>query len=196
MKKEITLIPSELKAIEEHKWYLSEQQGKEASFEEALVDFLDNYEADWMREKQCIDCKEQSDQILRYKWFRSEEEGHDIGKKAASEEWVSKYAHIWREERESLEANGFTKMVIKIGKEKQIKTTVISDIAHNYDCEIYIHQDTMKFHNFVIVGRRFLNIKSILCPVLLDFSKDEEVRFLATGARAREALESIRDLIS
>jgi phosphotransferase system HPr-like phosphotransfer protein len=195
MKKEINLIPSELKAIEQHKWYLSEQRGKEVSFEEALVDFLDNYEADWRREKQCIDCKEQTDQILQYKWFRSEQEGYDIGKNAASEEWISKYAHIWREERESLEANGFIKTFIKTGKEKQIKTTIISDIAYNYDCDIYMNKDGMKFHNFVISGRRCLNIKSILCPVFLNFSKGEEVRFLATGARAKEALESIRDMI-
>jgi phosphotransferase system HPr-like phosphotransfer protein len=195
MKEEINLIPSELKAIEKHKWYLSEQQGKEVSFEEALTDFLDNYEADWMREKQCIDCKEQTDQILKYKWIRSEQEGHDIGKNAASEEWIMKYAHIWREERESLEANGFIKMHIKTGKKKQIKTAVLSDIAYNFDCEIYINKDGMKFHNFVISGRKCLNIKSILCPVLLDFSEDEEVRFLATGLRAEEALASIRKII-
>ncbi|MCX5812969.1 MAG: HPr family phosphocarrier protein [Proteobacteria bacterium] len=195
MKEEINLIPSELKAIEEHKWYLSEQQGKEVSFEEALRDFLDNYEADWMREKQCLDCKEQADQILQYKWLRSEQEGYDIGKDTASKEWISKYAHIWREEKESLEANGFTKMHIKTGKEKQIKTIVLSDIAHNYDCEIYINKDRMKFHNFIIAGRKNLNIKSILCPVLLDFSKDEEVRFLATGSRVEEALASIREII-
>jgi hypothetical protein len=197
MKEEINLIPSELKAIEKHKWYLSEQQGKEVLFEEALTDFLENYEADWMREKQCMDCREQADQILRYKWFRSEEEGHDIGKNAASEEWIRKYAHIWREERESLEANDFTKMLIKIEKEKQIETIVLSDIAHNYDCEIYIHKDRMQFHTFVIAGKGYLNIKSILCPVSLDFFKDEEVCFLATGARAKEALvESIRNIIS
>jgi hypothetical protein len=195
MKEEINLIPSELKAIEKHKWYLSEQQGKEVSFEEALDDFLNNYEADWMKEKQCMDCKEQTDQILQYKWFRSEEEGHDIGKNAASKEWISKYAHIWREERESLEANDFTEMVIKIEKDTQIKTIVISDIARYYDCDIYIHKDIMKFHTFVVAGKKYLNIKSILCPALLNFRKDEEVCFLTICTKADEVLVSIKNKI-
>jgi hypothetical protein len=195
MKEEINLIPSELKAIEEHKWYLSERQGKEVSFEEALIDFLDNYETDWIREKQCTDCKEQTDQILQYKWLRSEQEGYDIGKNTASKEWIRKYAHIWRKEKESLEANGFTKMAIRIEEEKKIKTIAISDIAHNYDCDLYISRDKMKFYNFVIVGKRFLNIKSIICPVVFNFSKDELVRFIATGVRSHEALKSIRDIL-
>jgi len=196
MEKEINLIPSELKAIEKHKWYLSEKQGREVSFEEALNDFLDNYKADWIKEKQCTDCKEQADQILKYKWFRSEQEGHDIGKNVASEEWISKYAHIWREERESLEANDFTEMDIIIEKEMQIKTSAISDIARYFDCDIYLHKDRMEFYIFVIDGKKYLNIKSILCPVSLDFFKGEKVCFLAVGIRVQDALASIRNILA
>jgi len=36
----IDLIPSELRAIEDHKYYLSQKEGREVSLEEAIVDFL------------------------------------------------------------------------------------------------------------------------------------------------------------
>ncbi len=47
MVKEIDLIPSELSAIETHKYYLSEREGREVGFEEAMIDFINNCEADF-----------------------------------------------------------------------------------------------------------------------------------------------------
>ena len=51
MRKEIDLIPSELRAIEIHKYYLSQREGREVSFEEAMIDFIDNYEADFLMQE-------------------------------------------------------------------------------------------------------------------------------------------------
>ena len=76
---EIDLIPSELRAIEVHKYYLSQTEGREISLEEAIVDFLINYESDFLMAKQIEDVTEQNAEIMKYKWIESEKEGHDIG---------------------------------------------------------------------------------------------------------------------
>ena len=114
MRKEIDLIPSELRAIEVHKYYLSEKEGREVSFEEAMIDFIDNYEADFLSKKQVEDNQEQNQEILKYRWIESEKEGHDIGKQKAALDWIEQYGCIWREEKESLEENGFVESSVVI----------------------------------------------------------------------------------
>ena len=50
------LTPSELKAIEDHKYFLSQERGAEVSIEEAIGDFLRRYAESWRREKVCPMC--------------------------------------------------------------------------------------------------------------------------------------------
>jgi phosphotransferase system HPr-like phosphotransfer protein len=179
MKKEIDLIPSELRAIEIHKYYLSEREGREISLEEAMFDFLDNYETDFLCQKQIEDNRAQNQEIQRYKWIESEKEGHDIGSTKAAMEWIEKYGGIWREERESLEKNGFIEQIV------------------NIDCDIYIHQHRMEHYNFKLFGKKeYLNVKSILSPKLLNAAHGESIEFIATGGRARDALQVSARLIS
>ena len=147
-RKEIDLIPSELRAIEEHKYYLSQQEGREASLEEAIVDLLINYESDFLTAKQIEDVSEQNAEIMKYKWIESEKEGHDIGTEKAAKEWVEKYGSIWREEKESLERNGFLGLNIVINNKKGLNIEVerLSEIARKHDSELYIHKDRMKYY--------------------------------------------------
>ncbi len=137
MRKEIDLILSELRAIEVHKYYLSQREGREVSFEEAMIDFIDNYETDFLCKKQMEDNLEQKQEIQRYKWIESEKEGHDIGKQKAALEWIEKYGGIWREERESLEKNGFIGQVVKIEHKNgtHIDIAKLAEIARNF----YLH---------------------------------------------------------
>jgi phosphotransferase system HPr-like phosphotransfer protein len=197
-RKEIDLIPSELRAIEEHKYYLSQKQGREVSLEEAIVDFLIDYEADFFTAKQIEDVREQNAEIMKYKWIESEKEGYDIGTEKAAKEWVEKYGSIWRNEKESLEQNGFIGLSVVIENKKglNIEIAALAETARRHDCELYIHKDRMKYYNFILFGKKeYLNVKSILCPNSLESAKGELIEFIATGNGVKEALEEIEHLI-
>ena len=193
MRKEIDLIPSELRAIEIHKYNLSEREGREVSFEEAMVDFIENYEADFLCKKQIEDNQAQSQEIQKYKWIESEKEGHDIGKQKAALDWIEQYGCVWREEKESLEENGFVEsnIVIENLDGANIEIARFSELAHYFDCDIYIHQHGMKNYNFKLFGKKeYLNVKSILSPKYLEAAHGENIELIATGGRARDALEA------
>src|SRR6266478_5662726 len=106
----INLTAAELKAIEEHKYFLSRERNTEVTIEEAIADFVQNVAEDWRREKLRRDNEDQRREIEKHKYLRSREEGRDIGRRPAAEEWCQKYAHIWRAERESLKQNGFQRV--------------------------------------------------------------------------------------
>jgi hypothetical protein len=196
--KEIDLIPSELRAIEIHKYYLSQREGREVTLEEAIVDFLINYEADYLRGKQLEDCKEQREEIQKYKWIESEREGCDIGDEKAAEEWINKYSSLWRAEKESLEKNEFLELEIVIENRNDVGIDMakLAEIARNHDCDLYIHKDRMEYYNFMLFGRKeYLNVKSILCPKHVETARGEKIQFIATGIRCREALDTVERFI-
>ena len=198
-RKEIDLIPSELRAIEDHKHYLSQKEGREVQLEEAIVDFLIDYEADFLKRKQTEDVAQQNDEIMKYKWIESEREGHDIGEETAAMEWIEKYGSIWRAERESLEKNAFMEMALVVEDRAGvvIDMTELADIARRNDCELYIHKERMKYYNFVLFGKKeYLNVKSILCPKHLEAVKGEKIEFIATGEGALKILPEVRSLIN
>ncbi|MCX5807964.1 MAG: HPr family phosphocarrier protein [Proteobacteria bacterium] len=197
-RKEIDLIPSELRAIEVHKYYLSQREGREISLEEAVVDFLINYESDFLMAKQIEDVREQNTEIMKYKWIESEKEGHDIGTEKAAEEWVEKYGSIWRDEKESLEKNDFLELSIVIENKRglNIDIAALAEIARKYDCELYVHKGRMKYYNFILFGKKeYLNIKSILCPKHLEADRGEPIEFIAIGNGAKETLGETEHLI-
>jgi len=78
------LTAAELKAIEEHKYYLSQQRGTEVSIEEAIEDFVQHFAEDWRQEKLRRDNLEQRDEIEKHKYLRSMAEGRDIGRSSAA----------------------------------------------------------------------------------------------------------------
>ncbi len=196
--KKIDLIPSELAAIQTHKYFMSLNEGREVSIEEAIQDFVEKYRADWLREKQRRDNEEQIKEIERHKYFRSREKGYDIGSRTASEEWIGNYAHIWREEKESLQAHGFlqVKLVVENEEGLHIKpASKLAEIARDCDCDMYVHRRGMEYYNFVLNGKEYLNVKSVLSLLQLDAIKGEELEFIATGAEAKEALEAVERLL-
>jgi hypothetical protein len=197
-KREIDLIPSELRAIEEHKYYLSQGEDREVSLEEAIVDFLIDYESDFLTAKQIEDVREQNAEIMKYKWIESEKEGHDIGTEKAAEEWVERYGSIWRNEKESLEKNGFIGLSVLIEDKGviNIEIAALAEIARRRNCELYIHKDRMKYYNFILFGKKeYLNVKSILCPKTIEAVRGEFVEIIATGNEVKEALEETEHFI-
>ncbi len=198
-RREVDIIPSELRAIEDHKYFLSQEEGREISIEEAIVDFLINYEDDYLKCKQSEDTAQQNDEIMKYKWIESEREGRDIGEETAAMEWVEKYGSIWRSERESLERYGFleTDLVVEGREGILIDMMKLSDIAYKNHCELYIHKERMRYYNFMLFGKKeYLSVKSILCPKYIEAARGERVEFIATGDGALTALPEARRLIN
>jgi phosphotransferase system HPr (HPr) family protein len=193
------LTPAELKAIEEHKYFLSQQRGAEVTIEEAIANFIEHVEADWQREKLRRDNQEQRQEIEKHKYFRSMEEGRDIGKQSAAEEWCQKYAHIWRAERESLERNGFKRITVVVRNEKGLHmrpVSVVAELAAGFDCDVYVHKEGMVYYNFLLEGRPYMNVRSILSLLSLGVARGDTIEFIATGAQASQALEALEKFMT
>jgi len=191
---EIDLSPAELKAIQDHKYFLSKTHNQEVSIEEAIVDFLNRYAEDWKREKLRRDNLEQLNEIEKHKYFRSIEEGKDVGRTRAAEEWCAAYARIWRAERESLERNGFRQIQVSVKDPNGLHmrpTSALASIATEYDCDVYVHKTGMPYYNFVLQGKPYMNVKSILLMLSLGIIRGDKIEFIATGAQAQEALDAI-----
>jgi phosphotransferase system HPr (HPr) family protein len=196
--KKADLIPSELAAIEEHKYFMSLNEGREVSIDEAIEDFIDKYRTSWLFEKQRKDSQEQIREIERHKYLRSLEEGYDIGSRKASEEWIGSYAHLWREEKESLQAHGFLEKRLVVENRDGLHinpASKLTEIARNCNCDMYVHRKGMEYYNFVLNGKEYLNVESVLSLLQLDAAKGEELEFIATGTEAQEALEAVDRLL-
>ena len=191
---DIVLTPAELRAIEEHKYFMSREQGREVPIEDAIADFLRRYEADWKREKMRGDTYAQIAEIERHKYLRSQAEGRDIGRAAAAAEWCARYAHIWREERESLERNGFVAREVVVADPSGIHmrpTSELADIARRHDADVYVHKPGMEYWNFRLNGRPYMNVRSVLGMLSLNIRYQDRLSLIATGREATAALDAI-----
>ncbi|MCG3150689.1 MAG: hypothetical protein PCFJNLEI_04180 [Verrucomicrobiae bacterium] len=195
----INLTAAELKAIEEHKYYLSQSRGSEVTIEEAIEDFVQRYAGDWRREKLRRDNLDQRQEIEKHQYLRSQEAGRDIGRHSAAEEWCQKYAHIWRAERESLEQNGFHSLRVTIQDAAGLHLRPIStvaEIAKKYDCDIYVHRDGMNFYNFLLNGRPYRNVRSVIGLLSIGAVQGDTLEFIATGKDAEHALAAVAELMA
>jgi phosphotransferase system HPr (HPr) family protein len=180
------ITAAELRAIQDHKYFMSQKNGKEVTIEEAIADFLDKYMDEWRLDKTRHDNMEQMAKIKEYM-----AKGGDI------EEWTEKYAPVWREERESLEKNGFDRRIITITNERGLHVrpsgTLVA-IAKRHDCELYVYREGMEHHNFKLHGKPFMNVKAVLAAldlVSLCVGQGEHLEFMAYGKQAKEALDEI-----
>lgn len=192
--KEIDLSPAELKAIEDHKYFISQKQGREVSIEEAIEDFINNYKDRWLKEKQKNENFEQIEEIKKYMHTRCQETGHKISENDAAEEWMGMYAHIWRQEKESLEKNGFSISHVVVQNEKGLHmrpSSTLATLTSKFDCDVYVHKDGMEHYNFILNGKKYMNVKSVLGILTLAACKGEALEFIATGREAEKALQAI-----
>jgi phosphocarrier protein HPr len=194
----INLTAAELHAIQEHKYFLSQNRGVEVTIDEAIADFIEHIAADWRREKLRRDNLDQREEIERHKYLRSQEERRDIGRQSAAEEWCQKYAHIWRAERESLERNGFQTLRITVRNPGGLHLRPISTVAtlaSKYDTDIYVHKPGMIYYNLLLEGRPYMNVRSILGLLSVGVALGDTLEFIATGAQAREALAALAEFL-
>lgn len=196
-KNAMTLLPSELKAVEEHKYYMSLTRGQPVSIDEAIGDFVQSHRGRWLQEKQQQDTREQIREIEKHKWYRSEEAGYDVGRSTASQEWISRFAGSWRQARESLEANGFRTARLVLENRGGLPAEAgqnLNEIALSYDCDIYVHWTGMDCHSFIVSGKAFLDAKSPCFRRQFEVAIGEEIEVIATGTEAGRALEEIKAL--
>lgn len=194
----IDLLPSELKAIGVHKYYMSQKEGREVSLEEAMIDFLINYVDDYLREKQIEDLQQQKMEIMQYKWIESEKLGRDIGQETAALQWVQRYGMVWREEREGLERNGFFEVSLFIQAVDGIRLDMsrLRDISSRNDCDLYVHKERIRHYNFILNGKKeYINVKSILCPDFLEIDHGESVELISTGYGATAGIEEAKQYV-
>ena len=194
----INLTAAELKAIQEHKYFLSENRGVEVTIEEAIADFIEHIAADWRGEKIRRDNLDQRQEIERHKYLRSQQEGRDIGRQSAAEEWCQKYAHIWRTERESLEQNGFQKIQLTIRNPEGLHlrpVSAVATLAAQFDADVYVHKPGMIYYNLVLEGRPYMNVRSILGLLSVGVTLGDTLEFIATGQQATEALAALTELL-
>ena len=194
----INLTAAELKAIQEHKYFLSENRGVEVTIEEAIADFIEHIAADWRGEKIRRDNLDQRQEIERHKYLRSQQEGRDIGRHSAAEEWCQKYAHIWRAERESLEQNGFQKIQLTIRNPEGLHlrpVSAVATLAAQFDADVYVHKPGMIYYNLVLEGRPYMNVRSILGLLSVGVTLGDTLEFIATGQQAAEALAALTELL-
>src|ERR1017187_1518799 len=193
------LTPAELRAIEEHKYFLSQQRGHEVTIEEATADFLARFAQAWRQEKMLNDNRDQRSEIEKHRYFRSMEEGRAIGRASAAAEWCEKYAHIGRAERESLERNGFQRVTVDMqnpcGQPMRFWSK-LAELTVRHDCSLYVHKEGMAYWNFIMAGRPYMNAKSAVGLLSLDISAGDQVEFIATGAHATQALEAVAKLMT
>jgi len=197
--KDINLSPAELHAILEHQHAMMLAQGAEVSLETAIEDFMSHCREEWMHEKQHQDSVAQINEIEKHKYFRSMEERHDIGKKAAAEEWCVRYAHLWRAERESLERNGFLQAKVTLQAEKGLHlqpAATLAKLAQKYNCEVYLHHQKIDYCNFVLQGKKYLNVKSVLGLLSVTAVMGDTLEVISTGPQAKDALGEIAKYIN
>ena len=91
-----TLSPAERRQVERHKYFMSQNSGKDVGFESAARDWFEKHSQEWREERHRRMLAMQRDEIARYKWLRSEEARRDLGS-AAALEWIRLYAAARRE---------------------------------------------------------------------------------------------------
>lgn len=196
--RQINLTPAELRAIEEHKYFLSLERGVEVSIGEAIEDFLRRFLRDWRRDKAHRDNLEQMTEIERRRHALAREAGCDVDHTVVAVEWCEKYAHIWRAERESLERNGFRRVVVTSRNPQGLHLrpwSLVAKTAAAFDCDVYLHKDGMPYWNFLLDGRPFMNVKSVIALLSLGVELGDTLEFIAIGAEAEAALAELHGLM-
>ena len=87
----------ERKAILDHRFFLSIEFQREATFDETIRSWESGVCVPWRREKMRRDRIAQLKEIERHKYYLSMQCGYDIGPEAAADDWIQHHAAPWRE---------------------------------------------------------------------------------------------------
>lgn len=192
------LTPAELRAIEDHKYFLSQRLGREVTIEEAIKDFVATVRPRWLRQKLREDIKTQVSTMEWYKCCEHMERGRDLGPHGGADEWIARYAKSWREWRESLEQNGFETITVVARNPSVFHMRPAGDLASlasQFDCDVYMHKDGMPILNFKLHGKPYVHVKSIILMLSVGIEDGDTLEFIAMGREARAALDAIKKFV-
>jgi phosphotransferase system HPr (HPr) family protein len=74
--------------------------------------------------------------------------------------------------------------------------SAVAELASKFDCDIYIHQEGMVYYNFMLEGRSYMNVRSILGFLSLGATLGDTLEFVATGSQAHQALQALAEFLS
>jgi phosphotransferase system HPr-like phosphotransfer protein len=195
----LELTPAELRAIEDHKYYLSQERGREVTIEEAIRDFLENYLTAWRICKQRLDADAQAREIEHLRCLESERQGEEISPREAAFLFCDRFARAWREARESLSHNEFETVEFTVTGPERVDLGPASLLVRHacwFDCDMFLHiQGKMLFGNFTLGGKLFLHIRSILGEIPVSVARGDRVEIIAMGREAKEGLRAVRALL-
>jgi len=89
----------EWRAVEVHRYFLSQRFSRFVSMEETIDSWLNQHSARWREEQVRRSTLAQVREMEKHKWIESEKAGLDLGKEAVLD-WITKYAETWRKQWE------------------------------------------------------------------------------------------------
>jgi len=193
------LTGAELSAVTKLHDEMEKAGGRKVTFEEAMAEWVKNVRQAWLHKKQKEDNEAQKLEIERHKWIESQKAGRDIGEREAIQDWVNKYAPVWRKERESLQKNGWEVVHVIVGIEQGLHmrpSSTLASIAGSFKCQVYVHRDGMEVSNFILEGKGYLNVKSLMGLLTLGAIKGDKLEFIASGGQAKQCLEAMAEFVS
>lgn len=192
----VPITPAELRAVEDHKYFLSLERGSEVSIEEAITDFAQRIAAAWRRDKARADALAQLHEIDVRRLARSAEEGREVTRAEFAIEWCTHHAEAWRAERESLANNALLRMAFAppdATRSVAVHGSTVASTLAPFDCDAYVHGRGVSRSSFVLEGRSFAHAKSVRTAPALEAAADAPLEFIATGSHADRALAALRE---
>lgn len=89
------LTKAERRAVDVHKYFVSERYGYDVGFDFAYQDFLMHYYEAWHKRRHERMLSLEMNEIAKHVWIVSQKYGRDMGREAALD-WVLNYAAEWR----------------------------------------------------------------------------------------------------
>jgi len=158
-----TLSEEERRAIEVHKWFLSQRAGRDVGWAFAVEDWRKHHQSEWrqsIRRFQLLCNTEQAKMIREYVTSKTEEGGGELSANA-EEEWVTLYASEWRQNAEQ-------KMRKNVEQIEEIKLEAESGVYGQPSGAVWRH--------ITVINEKGLHVRPSMClKKLLDSYPDVEV---------------------
>ena len=87
---------AERRAVQVHKWFLSERAGYDVGENFAIRDWLEHFAAEWRHHRLVTELGHQQREMEKHRWIESEKASRDLGSEAYRD-WILRYAAAWRE---------------------------------------------------------------------------------------------------
>jgi hypothetical protein len=100
-------LPSEVRALMEHKYFLGIERGYDPPIEEVIVSWETRFARDWRARKMRRDAEAQVREIDAYRERLIAERGTSVTFREAAHAWVDECECQWRESWEASTASGF-----------------------------------------------------------------------------------------